>query len=156
MPVQKQAMNHKPSDRVIYLRESPHWVQLKREKMNQVGRHCQVCPNDHPMHGHHIRYKNLIDCTVDDILMLCEDCHNDLHTAARFYHADLDGKGLDPVTRMLENFRKTEKYLSRAEKIKRKRERKRIRRISSTVTDLTDKSMRRRWSLRKEQKACYQ
>lgn len=63
-----------------YLR-SAHWKELKAERAKLIGRKaCEQCSSKRRIHGHHLIYRNpLTLCTVSDIKLLCEKCHNALH-----------------------------------------------------------------------------
>lgn len=63
--------------------ESDHWRELKNRKSAEVGWRCQFCDGDHRIHGHHVNYRNYMDCTTEDILLLCEECHFYLHVALK-------------------------------------------------------------------------
>lgn len=63
--------------------ESPHWRDLRLAKFEECGRHCQNCNTLDKIRVHHVRYRNLIDCVPADLVVLCEDCHNDFHNAAQ-------------------------------------------------------------------------
>lgn len=56
-----------------------HWANLREMKFIQVGRFCQVCHTPNKLHVHHIHYRELYDCSVNDLAVLCERCHDTLH-----------------------------------------------------------------------------
>ncbi len=62
-----------------YMRSS-EWRQLKSERRAVTGNCCEVCGRRGRLVGHHVNYPNdPYNCTVDDIEMICERCHNKLH-----------------------------------------------------------------------------
>lgn len=40
---------------------------------------CEACGSKQFLQGHHLRYRNLTDCTAEDIMVLCEQCHTRWH-----------------------------------------------------------------------------
>lgn len=82
--------------------QSDHWKELRTLKAQTAGKKCIVCGVTYPLHCHHIRYKNFTDCTLDDLVMLCEAHHDILHRSIKVF-------GHNPETEngiifMLENF----------------------------------------------------
>lgn len=102
-----------------YLRylDSGHWKNLRRKKISTQP-YCYVCHiGNIQFHVHHIHYRNLLDCTLDDLLVLCQPCHELLHFALKcrgLKQSDLDK---DQTKALVEEF------LSMPE-IKRKQEKK--------------------------------
>lgn len=68
-----------------YLKSS-HWALIRNEAFNRVNRRCESCSKFVPLQGHHLRYRNLTDCTSDDIMGLCEPCHADWHKHYSSHH----------------------------------------------------------------------
>jgi hypothetical protein len=62
-----------------YLR-SQHWRGLRAEVLihHPICQRCARCPSTDV---HHLRYKNLVDVTPNDLLGLCSDCHTKVHQA---------------------------------------------------------------------------
>ncbi len=59
---------------------SSHWNQLRKQAFKRDGFKCTQCGTGKNLRGHHLRYrKDLMLCTVDDILTLCGTCHEQLH-----------------------------------------------------------------------------
>lgn len=66
----------------IYLNylASEHWAFLKRQCFSLAEHRCEVCADTRLLVGHHIIYREpLTACIADDIMCLCETCHNALH-----------------------------------------------------------------------------
>lgn len=105
-------------DRYKEYLKSESWHILKQEKFCQVGKACQACEGFGFIHVHHIRYKNLIDCTVDDLAVLCEQCHNALHRVSKRKGFDLDGLELEQIKVILDAYRKTYDFAKRQGRIK--------------------------------------
>ena len=57
--------------------------------MERDGFKCQHCHSQHNLRGHHVRYrKNLTECTIKDVLTLCERCHKKEHKRLRKQRRD--------------------------------------------------------------------
>lgn len=72
--------------REIYERylQSDHWAGLRLTLFNQRGKRCSVCLSQEKIVAHHMVYREpLNSCTTDDLMPLCEICHNTLHLDRR-------------------------------------------------------------------------
>ncbi len=58
--------------------KSDHWARLKVESSERWGGSCYVCSKS-PVDFHHIAYRNLTDCSADDVIPLCRACHKGAH-----------------------------------------------------------------------------
>ena len=87
-----------------------------------VGRACQNCQAKGPIHVHHIRYKNLHDCTTDDLIVFCEDCHNILHKMIKFKNLPLEGHDIKFCCSLINEFRASPNYEIRNNRIKFKKQ----------------------------------
>lgn len=58
---------------------SDHWSELRIKKFQRVGFSCEACGSKKKLQAHHINYRDLYDCTTDDLLALCDFCHASLH-----------------------------------------------------------------------------
>lgn len=67
--------------------DSNHWKQLRVRKFAQVGRNCEACRSGRKLNVHHCFYRNFTDCTLDDLMVLCERCHG-------FYHKEVERMGI--------------------------------------------------------------
>lgn len=74
--------------------KSEHWRKLKQERRDLCGDMCEACDQKKGIHGHHIEYRNLIDCTFEDIILLCLGCHKILHNHLDF--SGLESNDLSP------------------------------------------------------------
>ena len=59
--------------------QSREWASLRKAKFNQDGYACQVCGSTFRIRVHHIRYRNLADVILSDLVVMCEVCHDDYH-----------------------------------------------------------------------------
>ena len=51
------------------------------------GKKCALCPRTHELNVHHLNYERLGHERVEDVIVLCVRCHNDLHYALRQFPA---------------------------------------------------------------------
>lgn len=60
--------------------KSKHWAALKGEKAKLARKRCAICYL-HCGHidCHHLRYGNLYDVKVTDLVWLCRECHSIAH-----------------------------------------------------------------------------
>lgn len=71
-------MNHSAEYRQ-YL-ESEHWHALRLSALNRANRKCEACSDLRGLNGHHLIYRQpLTDGIPEDIMALCERCHDMWH-----------------------------------------------------------------------------
>ena len=63
--------------REVYL-NSDHWQKLRSEKL-KLNPACEVCKSVVATQVHHLRYKNLYDVLISDLLSVCDPCHRRQH-----------------------------------------------------------------------------
>ncbi len=100
-----------------------HWRLLKGRKFKECGRKCMRCKTKQQIHVHHVRYKNLVDVETTDLMVLCKDCHETLHSAIRFYELHIeDVEGVSALA-MIDKFLQTDKggKFTRKREIKKER-----------------------------------
>ena len=60
--------------------KSEEWKQLRELAFKKYGKICSNCSTFEGIFCvHHLRYRNLHDVTLEDLMILCEDCHNEFH-----------------------------------------------------------------------------
>ena len=59
--------------------QSDEWKQLRLKKIRQVESRCQVCYSPDHLEAHHRTYKNFKEENLNDIVVLCRDCHSLFH-----------------------------------------------------------------------------
>lgn len=64
-----------------YLR-SDHWQNLRCEAVKHWGDRCNNC-NVPKVEVHHLRYGKWFDVTIEDLLPLCDRCHEAVHASQR-------------------------------------------------------------------------
>lgn len=74
------SVKEKKIDYKVYL-QSGTWKRKRLLKLEQVGNSCENCGfrADKGLHVHHLTYERLGDELLEDLKVLCEDCHNDIH-----------------------------------------------------------------------------
>lgn len=75
------AAKHKHSYRFVYLR-SDKWKDVRLEALLREKMFCQICKEEDFFNdAHHIFYpKSVWDTEADDLVILCRDCHNMIHS----------------------------------------------------------------------------
>ncbi len=79
--------NHVNDKRRYYREEylkSEHWKNLKSSKLS-ANPFCQSCGGNSCLDVHHIRYRDLFNVELSDLLTLCRNCHETLHKWMREY-----------------------------------------------------------------------
>lgn len=64
--------------------KSMRWKKLRAAKLRVTKGQCEVCSHfDIHNHVHHVVYRNLLDVTLDDLKVLCEECHDHVHVTLK-------------------------------------------------------------------------
>ena len=58
---------------------SEDWEIRKNKLMEELGSKCSKCSVDRKLNLHHKHYKNLGFETKNDVVLLCKDCHSEVH-----------------------------------------------------------------------------
>ncbi len=97
MPLLSQRGQREAGTFLMYSKEyenyllSGHWRGLRESALNRANRRCEACPETKGLHGHHLKYRSrLEDCTEEDIMALCERCHDLWHTWLRKHNRRVD------------------------------------------------------------------
>lgn len=62
----------------VYL-QSPHWLAIREWAKQRAQYKCLICNMGGKLHVHHRTYER-VGCELpDDLVVLCEDCHNKFH-----------------------------------------------------------------------------
>jgi 5-methylcytosine-specific restriction endonuclease McrA len=60
--------------------QTEHWQQLRVDARRKYDHKCAICLSVKPLEVHHFRYRsNWFTCTVPDLVVLCEACHEMVH-----------------------------------------------------------------------------
>jgi len=62
--------------------QTAHWRETRKRKLMAVGCKCERCNNYRNLEVHHLTYDRLGDERMDDLEVLCPDCHRKAHGAA--------------------------------------------------------------------------
>lgn len=74
--------NHAYND---YL-QSGHWRRLKARAFQRYGKSCQCCGSHKNIEGHHLIYReDLRDGQIDDVMPLCQICHEIVHATPAIF-----------------------------------------------------------------------
>ena len=58
---------------------SPQWKALKQQRLIVANHKCENCSSTHRLELHHVTYARLRNEHINDVLILCNLCHNKLH-----------------------------------------------------------------------------
>ena len=58
---------------------SPEWLAKREEAFETHGRYCCTCKTKYPLVVHHLTYDRLEYETMDDLQILCWNCHDEIH-----------------------------------------------------------------------------
>lgn len=56
------------------------WEELRQDVLERDDFTCQSCGDTYELQVHHKTYKRLGNEIMDDLITLCEHCHNQLHS----------------------------------------------------------------------------
>lgn len=56
-----------------------HWKSLKLQAIHRAGNRCQLCNAKGRLHVHHRTYENIGNESLNDLIVLCNDCHEKFH-----------------------------------------------------------------------------
>ncbi len=60
--------------------KSKEWLQIRRGLLfGRLGRKCELCGSTENIHVHHSNYDNLGQEQINDVVVLCEECHAKFH-----------------------------------------------------------------------------
>lgn len=60
--------------------QTPEWAERRRGALRRAGHACETCGAQGRLHVHHRTYERRGKEWVDDLVVLCEDCHLAVHT----------------------------------------------------------------------------
>ena len=63
---------------LAYLK-SPEWFEKRQQALAQANGRCQTCNASHGLQVHHRTYSNLFDEPLEDLTVLCSQCHQKFH-----------------------------------------------------------------------------
>lgn len=63
--------------RTVYLK-SDHWRDLRKAKL-KANPLCEKCTKARATEPHHLRYRNIFDVLLSDLISVCRKCHVEIH-----------------------------------------------------------------------------
>ncbi len=73
-------MGKKAKDKYAKYLKSSHWYKVRKQYLANHLYRCAKCGMTHGiLHLHHKTYKNLGNERMEDLQLLCEDCHSQTH-----------------------------------------------------------------------------
>lgn len=74
-------MNYKNKKEYQKYLNSPEWKEKRKEIFEKRKGICELCGEklENKYHVHHDNYNNLGNEKESDLILLCENCHNDIH-----------------------------------------------------------------------------
>lgn len=82
MPAGNPTQSQRSAEYEAYLR-SPQWQDLRIEALRRAGHRCQVCNRSKRLDVHHRTYERFGNELLDDLTVLCRDCHELFHGSGR-------------------------------------------------------------------------
>ena len=65
---------------------SRQWKKVRKQKISEAGGKCEECGATHRLEVHHLTYKRLCCERMEDLQVLCRDCHDKKHPGKRRDH----------------------------------------------------------------------
>jgi len=59
--------------------KSEHWQSFRKEAIEHHGSFCSLCGGKEKISVHHLTYKNRGHENLDDVVVLCDSCHKEIH-----------------------------------------------------------------------------
>lgn len=72
---------------VDYLK-SEHWIRKKKQALKFYHNECSVCKSREYLQVHHLNYDNLGYESMNDLTILCKECHKNHHEGEKFWIKD--------------------------------------------------------------------
>jgi uncharacterized protein YlaI len=71
-----------PDMKAIYY-TLPHWHRVKQERHARDSHRCVLCMSGSDLRCHHVSYSKLFNEPIEDLMTLCETCHERVHEECR-------------------------------------------------------------------------
>ena len=59
--------------------KTDHWIRVSTIAKEAANNKCQLCNSNGHLHTHHRAYKNLGHEKLNDVIVLCQACHEKFH-----------------------------------------------------------------------------
>lgn len=73
-----KSVSEKKKEYKEYL-NSDQWADKRRELFALRGRKCEICGSVHEIHVHHLTYANIFNEPMEDLQVVCQMCHSEIH-----------------------------------------------------------------------------
>lgn len=64
---------------------SPRWQAIRKRLYREYEYKCAMCGSPKNLNVHHITYENLGEEKDEDLTVLCQQCHSDIHGKRTFF-----------------------------------------------------------------------
>lgn len=65
-------------EKLAYM-QTKQWSELKEHRLRIAQNKCEHCGSTNKLHLHHVTYERLTQEHIEDVVILCEECHNKVH-----------------------------------------------------------------------------
>jgi len=86
----------------VYLK-SEHWVNFRQNTIEERGCKCEQCGATDNLVVHHKTYSNLGNEKPEDVLVLCDECHKEIHKNAHGGKARFNTYGFNNYFKYITN-----------------------------------------------------
>ena len=59
--------------------QSQYWFDLKQYRLALANYVCESCGTSGPLELHHVDYSNLLAENINDVRVICRQCHQAIH-----------------------------------------------------------------------------
>jgi 5-methylcytosine-specific restriction endonuclease McrA len=59
--------------------KSKEWFDIRESLFTLRGKKCEKCGSKQSIQVHHIHYKNIFKEQLEDLMVVCKDCHKKIH-----------------------------------------------------------------------------
>ena len=66
-------------EKLAYM-QTKQWIELKEHRLRIAQYKCECCGSTYKLHLHHVTYERLTQEHIEDVAVLCNICHNRLHS----------------------------------------------------------------------------
>jgi len=67
----------------IYL-QSAGWKNIRKQKIAEANNRCEICGYKKTLEIHHLNYNTIGNENLNDLQVVCHDCHQKIHTITSF------------------------------------------------------------------------
>lgn len=78
-----------PKNEYANYMNSARWTAFREVALARAKRRCRACSSPDDLHVHHLTYERLGNERLEDVVVLCENCHDIVHRIERTTSQDL-------------------------------------------------------------------